>query len=293
MILVSVVMPTYKNEGFTLNRAIESVIDQTYENWELIIVDDNKEEMYTKIAKKIISDFSDDRLIYLKNDTNLGSAKSRNRGIEIARGTYITFLDDDDEYLPKKVESQLNIMIEKNADFSLTDLNIFDDNNKLVRKRRHTYIKDDARLLHLHLMYHLTGTDTLMFKTTYLKQIDMFDEIDLGDEYYLMLKAIESKGKFVYLPECYVKAYVHANGIGISAGKDKEVGEKVLFQKKQRYFKFLKQSEINYVKMRHYLVLLSCGLKEKNFYKISINLFYSFLSSPISFIKFCLNRKEY
>ena len=116
MELVSVIMPTYKNSGFILKRAVSSIFNQTYTNWELIIIDDNKEEKYSKIAKQIVLEFDDSRIVYLKNDFNLGSAKTRNRGIEFAKGTYITFLDDDDEYLSRKIETQLSLMIEKDAD---------------------------------------------------------------------------------------------------------------------------------------------------------------------------------
>lgn len=293
MELVSIIMPTYKNEGYQLKRAIKSVLNQTYTNWELIIIDDNKEKKYSEIAKQIIFSFSDKKIIYLKNSFNIGSAKTRNRGIEAAKGKYITFLDDDDEYLPKKIETQLNLMIKKNADFSLTDLNLYNDNNKLVRRRRHKYITDNSKLLNLHLMYHLTGTDTFMFKKDYLINIGMFDEIDLGDEFYLMLKAIQNTGIFAYQPECFVKAYVHANGIGITAGTNKEIGENLLFENKKKYFDILNHHEISYIKMRHYLVLLSCGIRDKNIYKIVKNIFCSFFSNPICFMRLFLNRKEY
>ena len=293
MVNVSVIMPTYKNDGFSLRRAIKSVINQTYNNWELIIIDDNKEENYSKIVEKIVCELEDSRITYIKNENNLGSAKTRNRGIKFARGKYITFLDDDDEYLPRKVESQFNLMIKKNADYSLTDLDLFDDNNKLVRKRRHTYIKENSKLLNLHLKYHLTGTDTFMFKKDYLIQIGMFDEIDMGDEFYLMLKAIQSNGTFVYQPECFVKAYVHTSGTGITAGANKEMGENLLFENKRKYFNILNSNDVRYIKMRHYLVLLSCGLRDRNIYKILKNLIYSFFSCPLSFVKFSLNRKEY
>lgn len=293
MVSVSVVMPTYRNDGYALKRAIKSVINQTYNNWELIIIDDNKEKKYSRMVKKIIYELKDKRIIYIKNEKNLGSARTRNKGIEYARGKYITFLDDDDEYLPKKIESQFNLMIEKNADYSLTDLDLFNDNNQLVRKRRHTYIKENEELLKLHLKYHLTGTDTLMFKKEYLIRIGMFDEIDMGDEFYLMLKAIKTNGVFAYQPECYVKAYVHANGIGITAGANKKIGENILYEAKKKYFSLLDFSDIQYIKMRHFLVLLSCGLKSKNFKLILNSIIKAFISSPFDFVKFLFNRKNY
>ena len=121
----------------------------------------------------------------------------------------------------------------------------------------------------------------------------MFDEIDMGDEFYLMLKAIQSNGIFVYQPECFVKAYVHTSGTGITVGANKEMGENLLFENKRKYFNILNSNDIRYIKMRHYLVLLSCGLRDRNIYKILKNLIYSFFSCPLSFVKFSLNRKEY
>lgn len=293
MKLVSIIMPTFRNNGFELKRAVNSVINQTYSDWELIVIDDNEDDKFSEIVKQILFDVEDNRIVYLKNANNMGSAKTRNIGISMSKGEYITFLDDDDEYLSKKIEVQLNLMIETNADYSLTDLDLYNEDGKLVRKRRHSYLKENVNLLNMHLMYHLTGTDTFMFKKDYLIKIGMFDEIDSGDEFYLMLKAIKNNGIFAYLPKSFVKAYIHSYGIGITASTNREAGECILYENKKEYFNILNNSEISFIKMRHYLVLLSCGLREKNIYKILKNLFYSFFSNPIFFIKFTFNRKEY
>lgn len=293
MTLVSVIMPTYKGKKENLERSIQSVISQTYQCWELIIIDDNQEEKYSKLVRKVIEKFNDPRIVYIKNIKNLGSAKARNEGIKKSKGQFITFLDDDDEYLPLKIESQLKLMEKEGGDFSLTDLNLFNDNGKLVRKRRHSYLKNGDKPLVLHLKYHLTGTDTFMFRREYLFKIGLFDSIDIGDEFYLMLKAIQNKGKLVYEPICCVKAYVHGKGIGLTAGDNKIKGEKQLYAVKRKFFSQLSKEDISYIKMRHYLVLLSCELKNR---KIGNSLYYflmAFSSNPKNFLKFCINRKEY
>lgn len=91
--LFSIVLTTFKREHL-LPRAIRSVIKQSFKDFELIIVDDGGEE----VTKGIVSSFEDERIILISNENNLGVAASRNIGIRVCRGEYITFLDDDDEY---------------------------------------------------------------------------------------------------------------------------------------------------------------------------------------------------
>lgn len=293
MELISIITPTYKNSKEELIRAIKSIKNQTYKNWELLIIDDNIDDNYSDIVKEAVKIIDDKRIIYIKNQQNLGSAKSRNIGISNSKGSYISFLDADDEYLPLKIESQYRLMKNRNADFSITNLNLYNNNDILVRSRNHKYLLTDGDLMKLHLKYHLTGTDTFMFKKKYLIEIGMFDEIDMGDEFYLMMKAIIHNGVLAYLPECNVKAYVHKFGVGLTAGDSKELGENNLYEFKQKYFSFLKSKDIRFIKMRHYLVLFSIQIKKVNILKSIYFLFKAFISSPIKFLKFLLNRREY
>ncbi len=92
----SVVLPTFNRER-TIGGAIQSVIDQSFQDWELIIVDDCS----TDATTQVISAFKDARIKWIRNSSNRGPAFSRNRGIEIARGQVISFLDSDDRYLPE------------------------------------------------------------------------------------------------------------------------------------------------------------------------------------------------
>jgi len=100
--VISVVMPTY-NRAHLISRAIHSVLNQTYENLELIIVDDGS----TDNTEQVVQSFNDTRLKYIKQPKNSGAAAARNTGIEAALGAYIAFLDSDDEWLPHKLEKQV------------------------------------------------------------------------------------------------------------------------------------------------------------------------------------------
>jgi glycosyltransferase involved in cell wall biosynthesis len=106
--LVSIIIPTYKRPK-KLNIAIESIINQTYINWELIIVDDNDEDSeYRKETEKFMTKYiNNSKIKYKKHKENRGANAARNTGIKNARGDYIAFLDDDDIWLPKKLEIQM------------------------------------------------------------------------------------------------------------------------------------------------------------------------------------------
>lgn len=107
-VLVSCIITTYKREVCILKRAIDSVLRQTYKNIELIVVNDCPEE------KKLCEDIEqliwtyDQKIIYIVQARNMGACKARNTGIQVAKGDFVALLDDDDEWLPNKIEEQIN-----------------------------------------------------------------------------------------------------------------------------------------------------------------------------------------
>lgn len=109
--LVSIIMPMY-NAGKFLSKSIESVLEQTYQNWELLLIDDGSKDDSIDIALAFME--KDSRIFLLKNEQNMGIAKTRNKGIEASKGQYIAFLDSDDLWLPNKLEVQIKWMEEKN-----------------------------------------------------------------------------------------------------------------------------------------------------------------------------------
>lgn len=293
-ILVSVIIATYRRNE-ELKNALESISVQTHPNIEIVVVDDNFDTEQSKQVAEIVSCFSTRHpslsVKYICNKKNLGSALSRNEGIYIATGDYICFLDDDDVYLPCRIKNQLDAMLEYGADYSLTDLQLYSENGKLIETRHHGYITDSSDgLLRLHLMHHLTGTDTMMFKKDYLLSIGGFSPINVGDEFYLMQKAIEAGGKFLYLPICDVKAYVHTGESGLSSGKGKIDGENALFEHKKQYFDKLDKKAIRYIKMRHYAVIAYAYLRMKQYAHFAVNAMISFISTPIECVKLFLGR---
>lgn len=124
--LVSVIMPSYNTAKY-IAESIESVMNQTYPDWELIIVDDCSTDDTDSV---VASYLSDTRIRYLKNEKNSGAAISRNYALREAKGKWIAFLDSDDVWLPEKLETQIAFMLEKNCSFSYANYEEIDEGTK-------------------------------------------------------------------------------------------------------------------------------------------------------------------
>ena len=122
--LVSVIIPSYKLEKF-ISKTIESVINQTYSNWEMIIVDDCSPDKSNEIIEKYMQ--KDNRIKLIKLNKNNGSAVARNTAIKEARGRYIAFLDADDLWLPKKLEKQIEFMKKNDLSFTYSSYYLIDE----------------------------------------------------------------------------------------------------------------------------------------------------------------------
>jgi|TARA_A100001015_G_scaffold102612_1_gene113961 teichuronic acid biosynthesis glycosyltransferase TuaG len=132
MSLVSIVLPYYKKENY-IKKTIDSIISQTYQELEIIIVDD--EQSFE--SKKILNDLKilDKRIVLIKNNKNLGAGYSRNEAIKISNGKYIAFCDADDLWNKSKIEKQLKFMESSNVGFSYTSYNIIDEFENIIGKR--------------------------------------------------------------------------------------------------------------------------------------------------------------
>lgn len=287
---VSIVIPTYRREE-ELRRALESLAAQTLTDIEAVVVDDNDCPEWNGKVEAVIdafrAEYPDFALTYIQNHPGLGSAEARNAGIDAAEGEYITFLDDDDEYMPEKVERQYDFTLKGGYDYTVTDLELYYEDGELCERRRRDYLADpgERTLLCCHLMYHITGTDTIMFRAEYLRGIGCFAPIDMGDEFYLMLRAITGEGKFGYLPECHVKAYVHRGEGGLSSGPAKIDGENSLFEYKKQYFNSLSKRYVRFIKMRHHAVLSFALLRSGHLFGFVGQAILAFACAPVQSVR--------
>lgn len=121
---ISVIIPTYNREKL-IERSIKSVLNQTYKNIEVIVVDDCSNDN----TKSIVNSIKDDRLIYIKLSKNKGACYARNKGIEAASGKYIAFNDSDDVFYKNKLEKQLKNLLNNNSDLDFCKMKVFRDMN--------------------------------------------------------------------------------------------------------------------------------------------------------------------
>ncbi len=285
---VSVIIPTYKRSVFYLSRAVESVLQQTYDNIELVVVDDSPESYAERkeIGEYMMQICSEhENVVYIRNEKNLGGSLSRNRGIFSCSGEYITFLDDDDEYKPEKVEKQINFMQTEDCDMSFTSMVMYNTSGHVVDVRSYADIKsfDNRTLLRYHLTRKITGTPTFMYKAECLRRIGGFDDAKLGQEFYLMLKSIERGLQIRYFNDCDVIVYKHADG-GISQGKNKITGENAVFSSIKARFNVLSVRGRMYATFRHWAVMAVAYKRNGMYAHILGAVVMALLSSPIDCI---------
>ena len=177
--LVSIVMPSY-NTGKFIKKSIESVIDQPYENWELIIVDDCSDDD----TDAVVTSFNDKRIRYLKNEVNCGAAISRNRALRKARGKWIAFLDSDDLWMPEKLKKQILFMEKNNYSFSYTNYMEIDESGQQTGIR----VSGPKKITELGMCnYCWPGCLTVMYNADKVGLIQIQD-IKKNNDYAIWLK---------------------------------------------------------------------------------------------------------
>ena len=194
---VSVVMPAYNAQAF-IEQAIGSVIAQTIPQWELLVIDDCSTDDTCAIVEKLAS--RDGRIRLLRNEKNLGAARTRNRGLEQARGRYIAFLDSDDIWDPQKLEKQLALMEKTGADLSCCSYAIINAENEKVRP---DYFVPEEISYKALLRENLLGCSTVILTGEIAKKyrftVDFYHE-----DYVLWLQLVKDGFQAVGCPEILV-----------------------------------------------------------------------------------------
>lgn len=153
--LVSIIMPAYNSADFIVE-AIQSVLQQTHLNWELLIIDDASVDDTVEITQKFAS--TDSRIQLFQNKTNQGAGVGRNIGINAAQGSFIAFLDADDLWLPKKLEFQLEFMKSHDLDMTYSSYYLINESGKeLFKKIEALPILSYKKLLKSNYVGNLTG----------------------------------------------------------------------------------------------------------------------------------------
>jgi teichuronic acid biosynthesis glycosyltransferase TuaG len=213
MELVSIITPSYNSKRF-IKETIDSVISQTYKNWEMIIVDDKSKDDSVKFIQELIKDEKRIKIITL--DENIGAAMARNKALEIAQGRYIAFLDSDDIWISNKLETQLNFMQENNHCISFTAYEIIDENSQ-----SDSHIIKTVKSLNLeqYLKNTIIGFSTSMIDRNLVKEELKFLNIRIRQDTNLWITLLKN-GYIIYgIDEVLAKYRVHSNSISTNKVK--------------------------------------------------------------------------
>ena len=181
-LIVSIIMPYYKKDEY-IYETVESILKQTFQNFEIIIVDDERTNQSSKIMKKLKD--KDSRIIIIENERNLGAGLSRNKAVGLSKGDYLAFCDCDDVWDNKKLETQLKFMKDKKVDFSHTSYDIINKKGEVVGAR----IADkEIRFIDLVKSCDI-GLSTVIMKKNLFNKIELnFPNLKTKEDYVLWLK---------------------------------------------------------------------------------------------------------
>lgn len=184
--MFSVIIPTYRCAKY-LEECVRSVLAQTYENFEILLLDDASDDDTWSFIQRLAR--QDERIIAVQNKQNLGAAMTRNRGIEMARGEYIAFLDGDDRWLPEKLAVQLQCLDETKCDVCYTGYSFI---NKSGLQIRHPYMVPEVFMKKELLKENFIGCSTAAFRAKTLGPVRMRSEY--AHEDYVFWLELESHG---------------------------------------------------------------------------------------------------
>jgi glycosyltransferase involved in cell wall biosynthesis len=206
---VSVIIPTYNRAEF-IGRAISSVLTQTFEDFELLVVDDAS----TDRTRQVVHQIRDDRIRFIAHKANKGGSAARNTGIKQAEGNYIAFLDDDDEWLPNKLQRQVELLDAADQEVGAVYSGFYfvmQQNKSTVKKYLPCH---NGVLYHELLAQNLIKTaTTVVVREECLEKAGFFDEMLPSCQDWDMWIRIARRHKFVFVKEALCTVYVHGKQI--------------------------------------------------------------------------------
>jgi glycosyltransferase involved in cell wall biosynthesis len=211
--LISIILPVFNGEKY-LNESIESVLSQTYQNWELIIINDGS----TDNTEKLVLNYTDKRIRYLLNETNRGIIFSMNKGLDEAKGEFIARLDADDIALPFRLEKQVEYLIE-NKDYVLAGcyFHTIDSAGKYLKKV--TFPANNLDAQSYLLLHNCFCHSAIMMRAGIAKELKYDPEFQVCEDYDLWYR-ISRKGKIINIPVFAALYRLHDSNISL---KKKEI----------------------------------------------------------------------
>ena len=212
--IVSVIIPTY-NRAHLIGKAINSVLSQTYQDFEIIVVDDGS----TDNTREIIRSFKEKRVKYIKKyKKNRGISVARNIGIKVARGKYIALLDSDDEWLPEKLNKQIKVLQSESPEVGVVcswSYNIDEKGNYISKRclpKKDGYIYEDL------LSTNPISVPTMLIRKECFNRVGLFDDLLNAQEDWDMWIRIAKYYRFALIKIPLVKYRLHSNQLSKNLG---------------------------------------------------------------------------
>ncbi|OAL82333.1 glycosyltransferase family 2 protein [Acinetobacter sp. SFA] len=245
--LISIIIPTYGRAEW-LSRAIDSVLKQTYENIEIIVVNDNllDSESYEAVIRILDKYTTNNKVKLFADGINRGGSCARNKGISLCNGEYITFLDDDDYYYENKIEKQLNHLLKMQLDVSVCNMNILKENKVITDRRSKACIGDISNFL----IYGNCFTPMIFAKKEVLISVDGFAKSPRFQDHILILKMLEKKVKISVINE---SLFVHNDHIGERVTKNRMDSYDVRWEYEDNLIQYLNKEDLKKYKYKRLL----------------------------------------
>ncbi len=263
----SIVIPTYKRSDFLI-RAIESVYNQDYKDFEVVVVDDNGEGTdYQKSNVELLNKyFNNSNFKYFALSNNSGACKARNKGAELSSGIVLMFLDDDDYYYPNKISKQIEVMQDTAIDACLCAMKRLNETGFEIISKENFPRGIDLK------SYILNGncfTSMIAIRKDVFMEMEGFSEISRFQDKYFMYKFYENNFKSYLLQEQLLVLTEH-NQERISLGRINKVTEAYyqLFEFEKKYFNLFSKSEQSQLTNQFYLNLASINTGGKWYQRI-------------------------
>lgn len=209
---VSVIIPTYNREA-TVGNSIQSVLNQTWQNFEIIVVDDGS----TDNTCHVVEAFADDRIRYVCLEQNEGASRARNEGIRLAESEFIAFLDSDDEWLPAKLEKQMRVMLQAPETVGLVYCRMKgteENGATLICPELERPIEElQGNMLFSLLEKNAIGTPAMLVRKQCLEQTGGFDEGLRSLEDWELVLRIAGKWEISFVDEILVEVHYSKGGV--------------------------------------------------------------------------------
>lgn len=261
--LVSVIMPVYNGEGF-LRVAIDSILNQSYNNFEFIILNDGS----TDSTEQIILSYNDKRIKYVKNEINLKLIKTLNKGISLSKGKYIARMDADDISLPTRFEEQIRVFNE-NSSIDIVSINslFINENGTKISKNIRPYLSKNM-IKYLSPFESIINHPSVMIKSDILKEYKYIDNITVEhiEDFDLWNRLFFNNYSAYIITDPLFLYRINSNSINHSY---KEIQQERLFNLSQKYLfqnvgYSISEKNLNYIIGNEYS--LSLVYKELNKY---------------------------